>query len=396
MLALIYREGASAMLDVGGRPLLGRQIQWLRAIGCSRIAVELGDDALASRIAAWLAEGEIAAPDLVPVLAACGSTPRALASRAGFSPDAPFLAVPGDVLGDGDLVSLYGRADARGVVAHLTAPEGRDAALGGATVRIVGPEQGPARTAIAPGHGVRVKDAQVALAVGMAIVQRVLGAEVFPIHAQERSPGVFVARGAIVDARAQLTAPVFVGAGAWIERDAVVGPFAVVGASAVVERGAKVIRAMVEDGMVVGEGLALERCHATLHGIEDFARLGAPVSLGDPLLLDTSSRLSTRWSARALAALCLPTLAPLHALGLSALPSAASLVDVLRGHRPLVGVGGAFDIEAALVEDDDGEDLRARARAWYAHQKGVALDFKLVFTLLRSPRRRRASLPALT
>ncbi len=384
MLALIHREGASAMLDVGGRPLLGRQIQWLRSIGCSRIAIELGDDGVAGRITEWLSSGEIAAPDLVPILAPAGSHLRDLADRAGFPSHAPFLAVPGDVLGDGDLISLYGRADRRGVTASLPAPLGIDSALGGAVVRLIGEERGRGRTAIGPGVGVRVRNAHTALALGVALLLRSFGAGLFPVHAEERSPGVFVARGAIIDARAQLLGPVFVGADAWIERDAIVGPFAIVGARAVVERGARVERAVVEDGVVVGEGLALQQCLAGARGIEDYARAGSSVSLGDPLLLDGREASSaSSWPSRALALLCLPALAPLRALGMSSMPRASHLLEVVRGERPLVGVGGgaAFDVESALIDEDD-EDLRVRARAWYAHEKRPALDARLVWASL--------------
>lgn len=386
MLALIHREGVVAMLDVGGRPLLSRQIQWLRSMGCGRIAVELGDDPLAERIAQWLAEDEIAAPDLCVVLAVRGTPLRELANRAGFDPRAPFLAIPGDVLGDGDLVTLYARADCRGVVARLGAPSSSDAALGGARVQLIGePDslRGRRRSIVGPGLGVRVRSAAHALSLGAMVLSGSFGHGVFPVHAHERAPGVFVARGAQIDPSARLVAPVFVGREAWIDRDAVVGPFAVVGARAVVERGARVERSLIDDAMIVGEELTLEGCRVTLDGVEDLGRLGSSVPIDDPMLVAPRDRGESTLAARTLALLCLPTLAPLRALGVSSLPSASSLIEVLRGARPLVGVGGAFDIEPALVDDRDEDDaLKERARAWYEHEKSPSLDLRLVLTTL--------------
>jgi hypothetical protein len=42
----------AGLLPVAGRPLVARQLQWLRTIGCLRVAVEIGSDDDSLEIAA--------------------------------------------------------------------------------------------------------------------------------------------------------------------------------------------------------------------------------------------------------------------------------------------------------------------------------------------------------
>ncbi|KYF57956.1 hypothetical protein BE08_15015, partial [Sorangium cellulosum] len=59
MYAIIARVAESpdaGLFSIAGRPLVSRQLQWLREIQCRRVAVQIGADAASMAVAAWLSE----------------------------------------------------------------------------------------------------------------------------------------------------------------------------------------------------------------------------------------------------------------------------------------------------------------------------------------------------
>jgi hypothetical protein len=451
MFAVIYqvpvRPGAG-MVRVAGRPLLERQLQWLRAAGCQRVAVEIGVDPESSALAAWLSEQEALSADVTLVLAPRPLGPRDVAIRAGFPVGAPFIAVPGDVLGDGDLTLLFRSANGGGSWAMTEPPEGATPPLEAGTVRLFGPRSEHPKIITGAGWTARVGTEREAMALGAAALLGKLpeagGDHVWPIqiHASEVAPGIWVSRGAKVDPRATLVAPVIVGPGAIVRAGARVGPRAFIEERAVIEAGATVEDASVEAGTIVGEGLLLRSCVASPEGVTELSN-GVTAPLEDSLLIGRrSKRVETKWPVRLLALAALAVLSPLLAVvylaraalgrpswravtaprrrgaqvlyegvtGIGLVDLAPRLFDVVRGARALVGVmpsaaddatglspglvldaleapPGAIDVERALVPEGGDLETRLRGRAWYAQAKSPRVDMELLKRLLM-PRHR--------
>jgi hypothetical protein len=270
--AVIYltRDGFDAgAVDVAGRPLVQRQVQWLRAVGCDRIAVEVGPDDASSGAAAALAE-DPNSTCVRFVLSRSPLGPRELAARAGLSTDA-ILAVPSDVLGDADLAPLFSTRGGATVVARMRPPDGLS--LDGASVTLV---RGGASIELAldEGAGVLVRSARDGLSVGAWVIRQQIRSEsasgdrpsgvVSVGNPVERAPlsvllhgaadprGCVLARGSVIEPGATIHGPVVLGANARICAGASVGPDVVLGAGVVVEPGAALERCVVLAEVIVG------------------------------------------------------------------------------------------------------------------------------------------------
>src|SRR5262249_18766663 len=134
-----------------------------------RIAVELGDDDVGDAVAELIEEGEAVGDGVVLVSSAVRLSDRALARRGGVPDGAPFLALEGDVIGDGDLTHLDLAANEAGAVACFAShPE--LASLGPAAVLLIGERQGPRRVILGRGWAVHVRSAEDVLAVTGAVL----------------------------------------------------------------------------------------------------------------------------------------------------------------------------------------------------------------------------------
>jgi NDP-sugar pyrophosphorylase family protein len=444
MFAVIYQVPARpgvGMLSIAGRPLIERQLQWLRAVGCQRVALEIGTDPESSELACWLSEREALGADVTIVLASHPLGAAEVAQRAGFPVGVPFLAVPGDVLGDGDLTQLYRVANASGAWAMTNPPEGTPHPLEAGVVRLLGPRREHPKIVDGAGWTARVKTVRDAMALGSAALMKRLpeqgGAHAWgiQIHASEIEPGIWVARGATVDPGAKLTAPVLIGAEAIIRAGAQVGPDAFIGDRAVIEAEAVVADATVEPGTIVGEGVALRGCVASPWSVTELSG-GEGAALEDSLIIGHRDRrpkapLSSRAAALAMLFVLLLPASLLYlgralfglsswrserlfskhgpvrlrngTTGIGIVDLVPRLYDVLRGYRSLLGVAttvsavegvspgllvgamsapfGAIDIEPALVPEGGDLEMRLRGRAWYAHAKSPGIDLTLVKSL---------------
>jgi hypothetical protein len=421
-----------ATLPLAGRPLLARQIQWLLGAGFDRIAVELDAHAESDAAASWLAVDPLGAM-VRQVLTASPIDPADVVLRAGFDVKRPFLVLPADVLGDVDLTDAMRASPDDDVVMTLSPPTALKSKLRGATVRVARPHPVGTVAVRSEGWGAAIARLDDAMSLGaLALSGTITG---MLVHAAETSPGVWIARGASVSPEAKLRAPVYVGVDALVRAGAILGPNAQLGDRVVVERDATVREAWVSEGTTVGEGVAVERCAAIGGSIAPLDGDRA-VALGDPLLLDAPAKSAVPWSDRAVAAMLLVALVPLTLLGalvaaargrgyvrriadaradrfavlrrgasgVGILDLAPALVDVIEGHRTLLGVAprvpsekvslnlrlaasaapcGAIAVDHALCPADADEVTIARATAWYAHARTRRLDLSLLLLLLR-------------
>lgn len=329
--ALIHlsRDGVRPSLhDVAGRPLIARQLQWLRACRCRRIAVEIDASPEAVELAEWL-EGDELGVGVELVLTRAPLGPEAVAERLGWS--GPFLALDARVFCSFDPSILVG------------APSTVVSLPGGATVRWIVGDGEPGRLEL-DGVGRLVRSQEEALAVGIAAMTGELyGAAVpwrVPMHGAERAPGVWIARGAHVDEGAELVAPVFVGAGAYVEAGTRLGPGVVVAPQVVVARGTVAARRWLASSPRPSSAGALGRLLALL------------------LLV-----LSWPWRG-----------------------GRQALTSVARGERPWVGLreeGALLPVDTRLVAADAGSLERARAAHWYRANRSVGVDLGLL--LARPP-----------
>jgi hypothetical protein len=255
-----HRSGTDlAMVDIAGRPLLARQIQWLHAVGCDRVVVEVddGDDEAAS----WLAEHAERFGPALSVLRVDGplDVDEAIA-QSGLPDRGPVVVLPSCVLGDGDLARVLPRCGSGGAVVHLEPPPGSAPGTRSGALRIRLPGTvTPHLTG--PGWGIDLESRAQAERLGWAALAGELPAQDFmdhgwpiQIHAAEVRPGIWLARGAQVAASATLVGPLLVGAGAVIDDGAEIGPNVVVGARAAVARGVRVRDRRIADATLVARG----------------------------------------------------------------------------------------------------------------------------------------------
>jgi hypothetical protein len=141
MFAVLHRVPNAShrgLLPLAGRPLIEWQLDWLYSIGCAAVMVEIAeDDQAAQEVAAWVAEHPRASMevDIVRTEAAVG--PREVACRAGVLRATPILAIPNDMLGEGEIGSMFTVRNAGGVVACFEPPRPLARLMRGGTVRLV-------------------------------------------------------------------------------------------------------------------------------------------------------------------------------------------------------------------------------------------------------------------
>jgi hypothetical protein len=306
--AIIYRSPEAPLAgsyDVAGRPLVIRQLQWLREIGVERAAVELAPVAEHAAIVRALDADLALTAGVQRVVTHTPRSPEEIARRAGLGRRGPLLLVPSHVLGGADLVRLLPRM-ARSTRFELRRPH-ELAMLPAAYVTIVLPDETELDAAQAPGWGVSLPTALDALELAALVLSG--GLELDPsagelgvqIHAAESRPGVWLARGATVERGARLTAPVYVGADAVVRAGARVGPGVVILDRGVVERGASLHGVVVQPDVIVGEGVELSASVVEPSGVSDL-ETGERLAVDDPLVLDTRPRRPERRDTRAIVA----------------------------------------------------------------------------------------------
>jgi len=370
MRALIYEMPGLigiGWVDIAGRPLVMRQAQWLRDLGIEEIVVEVcaGMDDMAR--GAWLLSDDplVSRAVIIPSGEPLGADE--LARRAGIGPDEKVLRLPAHTLAGGTIDLAVDRATEWQLPLPIDVP-GK-----------------PARAALHARSDLTVNRCEASSAWGMCIehLSDALDASCAAlcgrargvlVHALERSPGVWIARGAHVDSSARVEPPAYIGVDALVLSQAQIGPHAVVLDRAVIERGASVIEGCVAAGTLVGEGARVRHALATPRALVTFDD-GARTSVMDSLVLSsrgTDSLAGVRIVAiLPLAILLLPWLLcgiwarlrgreiyrsvtirsgpSLHAgsLGVPLVDLVPALYDVLCGTRDLVGVARADLLEIA-------------------------------------------------
>jgi hypothetical protein len=396
------RQGIGAF-PVAGRPLVVRQVQWLRAIGCDRIALEIDSDPRTESVVSWLDEDGLGLfVDVVLTRSPVGG--REVARRAGIRNGTPFLAVPADVLGSGDLSSLLTHADGPGVDAWLVPPPRLEHAEQ-ARVTLYGRTTGRRGVVRGVGWGARISTFRHAHELGLAALEHRLPVDVgggLVIHAAEVRPGVWIGRGADVADDAELIAPVLIGAGATIGPGTTIGPGAVVGDRAIVEAGALVEHAHISADATVRDSCAVRDAQLTGRGLR---ALTVPPLLSVLPGARVSDQPATPLLERAVAVLVAFLLAPLALVASGFRRFFHALLAVVAGNMRLVGVGaplgdvpgasrallhdarsaprGAIDVERALLGPGADDVERVRARAWYRLAKDWRLDLTLLARTLK-------------
>jgi hypothetical protein len=195
---------ASGLLNIASRPLIARQIDWMRALYADRILVEIDDSAEGRTVGAYIERAYGPRSDVETIETSERVGARELANRVGVHEAVPLLAVPADLLGDGDLRLVMRAANARGAIALFEPPRALSKLERG-TVRVVRgsqggkPSLGPTMVR-GPGWAVRVQSAKDALAVTLAVISESLptasSTHVFPIEPQPKArSGVYVKVG---------------------------------------------------------------------------------------------------------------------------------------------------------------------------------------------------------
>ena len=140
MIAVIHQvpnAPTKGMLNVAGRPLVDRQLEWLFAAGCERVVVELGEDAAGAEVATWLAEDLRFGREIRVVSSGIALGPREAARLADVDSHAPLLALPADMLCRGDLGQMHALGNPGGVIAFFDAPHALARDVRGGTLRLV-------------------------------------------------------------------------------------------------------------------------------------------------------------------------------------------------------------------------------------------------------------------
>ncbi len=168
------------MLRVAGRPVIEWQIEWLLGMGVDGVIVEVGDDAASVEVAEWVGTRYGEGTDVIVVAGedATRLGAREAACRAGIGALRPILAIPADMIGNGDLTYMVPVPNPFGVVAFFDVPPALVRKVSGGTVRLMRAPLGVAGAASkkrgqptpvhGPGWAVRVKSADDAVAVTSA------------------------------------------------------------------------------------------------------------------------------------------------------------------------------------------------------------------------------------
>lgn len=256
---------------VAGRPILLRQLAWLRSLGVDRVAVAFTGP-IPPAVLATL-ESDPLGLDAIPV----GHTapePREVVLRAGLRATSARLVIGATTIGDADLMALFRVETELSLMAPLSPPSALEECTPrpfaildrSRRLQVVGPAE-------VPGWAATVPDDARARRLGALVLDGTLPLEV---HASEIEPGIWISRGARVHRSAELIAPTLVGPDAVIEAKARVGPGSDIGARSVVARGSVLAECMLDDDTVVGEGVLLHRVHGSpglAVGLDDGQRI---------------------------------------------------------------------------------------------------------------------------
>jgi hypothetical protein len=197
MQAVIHRvpdQGTTALLPIAGKPLIERQIAWLTAQRFDPVVVEIAEDM--SAVSDFLAAKYKLGEDVILVDTTRAVGPRALARIAGVGDAMDLVALPADLIGDGDLRLLDDVANAFGVVAFLNPPKALSR-FGGGTVRIVRAPLHRRRPAVVrgPGWGARVRNEEEAHELSLVVGRGLLPARnrrhAFPLEPRVQSSGFY-------------------------------------------------------------------------------------------------------------------------------------------------------------------------------------------------------------
>ena len=417
MKALIYERAECVgvgLLDVAGRPLLVRQLQWLRSLGIEEVVVELAVGAgSAERATLLLGTDPLSTGCLVlPTRAALGAS--ALSARAGLLDDELFLALPADTLVSGPL-ALPGQCTRYAVAAPAFAAQ-----LPAIEIAIASRSaQASEPTAALEGWALRIGAPTSAHALSCAVLAGQVAGVV--VHAAELRPGIWLARGARVSEDATLLPPVLIGPEARVFARARVGPNVVLGKGALIERDVVLSETVVAPDTLIGEGMRVRQAQVDERGITSLPE-HTRTDVRDSLQLASTRGSGPLFTSRLAALLlALVLLAPwtlcwaiaglsrkrvvqrlswhgraLHVgtLGLGVLDLLPALLDVMSGRRDLVGVAlpaplalegarsegllraGAIDISRALAPAASTSTLLWMWR-WYLQNKSASLDWQL-------------------
>ncbi|MEY4514963.1 MAG: hypothetical protein RLZZ450_7085, partial [Pseudomonadota bacterium] len=278
MRALIYELagaiGAGA-LDVAGRPLIIRQLQWLRDRGIEDVVVEIASGAQAVERGALLLGTDPLTLRCLVIPTRCAIGPLGLAERAGLDDDELFLSLPANMVVHADLV-LPEQATAYSFGPPAFAVQASPAIVA-VRSRVHEAERS---TEHAAGWALRVADPAAAHTLSCAILSG--QATGFIVHAAEVRTGIWLARGARVAEDATLLPPTLIGAYARVFAKARVGPNVIVGDAAVIEREAVLSEVTVAPGTLVGEASRVRQARIDPRGITSLAD-HARTELDDPL-----------------------------------------------------------------------------------------------------------------
>lgn len=419
MCAIIHEvEGhvGVGMLDIAGRPLLVRQLQYLRDLGIEDVFIEVaeGPDALERALLLLGSDPLTARVQVIPSAGPLGVAE--LARRAGCAENELFLAVPASL-------ALHAKVDLRVQTPtryRLQAPA--DTHASGVSVSLENRLSACVEPAIAvdsEGWGFQVLNHDHAHTLACAALEG--HAPGIIIHGAEIKPGIWFARGARVSAEAQVAGPVLIGADSRVLAGAKIGPRSLLGQGVIVERDASVTEASVGPHTIVGEGTRIRAAHASAQGLISFGE-GLHTPVGASLALASRSQVGTALFSRLFALLLLVLLATpwliglgvqkvlgrpaVRALktrrghlhigesGLGIVDLLPALFDVVMGRRDLVGINdyraleaasrqpgepwraGAIDLSPAMAPGASTQTL-LRMWRWYRAHKSAALDRSL-------------------
>jgi len=421
----IESTSTHGLVPIAGRPLVARQIQWLRSARCQGIAVQIGSSAESIALGQWLSRGDAIGTNVRLVMSGKALSPREIARRAGFPDHAPLLAIPADVLCGGDIKAVYAHAHPEGTLVALPAPSALADIFDGSALRVLGPIKMPVSTA-RQAWAIRVRSLADAFVIGVAVLDGRIARQSengVLLHAAERERGVWVSRGAHVDPGAKLIAPVLLGADTVIRAGACVGPNVFLGDRSVVARRTRISDSLVAPGTIIGEDLDLSGIAIDARGTQDLFT-GEHATIDETLLLAPRDKAHRgNWFGRCLALALVVLFTPIWILLFA--KSAASnrrksasrnqhagndllslLLQAVRGERFFIGLSdwtddmpknvspalywksltaplGLIAIDAGLVPENADQATVLRARVYYMHEKNVILDIVLALRCLK-------------